>query len=265
MFLTVPDFTGRPVSTLKSGDCLTDGRRSAVRKSIGVRSVTCFLVVVGLVLAISCSVWAGAQIRTETKAVYYRPGLKVIVNGQEVKFDVESFIVEPGWIMVQLEPVVRKMGWLVKWDDAGSTFDIYTSSYVPVSTERNDLQYLKELEAAMPTLQTANTAVGIDFSVLADDPMMLYNKVMVDAFMQDLDDLWRAAEDVLKIKPTPKYETVHSYEVKSMVEIQAAVEGSRRLLTNKDITAVDDVIGHLNRANLYQKAAGEELVKVRGK
>lgn len=173
-----------------------------MRKPIGVRSATCFLVIIGLVLALSYSVWAGAQIRTEAKAVSY------------------------------------------EWDD---------------------LQYLEELRVVIPILQTTVTEVGILFSVLEDDPMLPYDKVRVEVFIQHLDVLWRGTEYALKIKPTPKYKTVQSYLVKSMVEIQATIAGLRRLLINKDSTAIENTYSHLDQALLYQKSVLEELVKANGK
>jgi hypothetical protein len=82
--------------------------------------------VVGLVLAISCGAWAGAQIRTETKTVYYRPDLKIVVDSRQTALDVEPFIVDPGWIMVPAEFISKKLGATVAWDDATSTFTITT-------------------------------------------------------------------------------------------------------------------------------------------
>jgi len=82
--------------------------------------------VVGLVLAISCSVWAGAQIRTETKTVYYRADLKIVVDGRQTTLDVKPFIIDPGWIMVPAEFISKELGAAVAWDDASSTFAITT-------------------------------------------------------------------------------------------------------------------------------------------
>jgi hypothetical protein len=82
--------------------------------------------VVGLVLAISCSVWAGAQIRTETKTVYYRADLKIVVDGRQTTLDVKPFIIDPGWIMVPAEFISKELGAAVAWDDASSTFTIAT-------------------------------------------------------------------------------------------------------------------------------------------
>jgi hypothetical protein len=86
--------------------------------------------VVGLVLAISCSVLAGAQIRTETKTVYYRPALKIIVDGHQTTLDVEPFIVDPGWIMVSAEFISKELGATVVWDDVSSTFTIGTKGSI---------------------------------------------------------------------------------------------------------------------------------------
>jgi hypothetical protein len=82
--------------------------------------------VVGFVLAISCSVWAGARIRTETKTVYYRADLKIVVDGRQTTLDVEPFIIDPGWIMVPAEFISKELGAAVAWDDASSTFTITT-------------------------------------------------------------------------------------------------------------------------------------------
>jgi hypothetical protein len=91
----------------------------------GIKTLLGVLVVV-LLISVSCNVRAATQPRAETKTVYYRQGLKVLVNGEEVKFEANPFIVDPGWIMVQLEPVVRKMGGIAKWDDNASTLSITT-------------------------------------------------------------------------------------------------------------------------------------------
>lgn len=91
--------------------------------------------VVGLVLAISCSVWAGAQIRTETKTVYYRADLKIIVDGRQTTLDVTPFIIDPGWIMVPAEFISKQLGATVAWDDADSAFTITTKgNAAPTST-----------------------------------------------------------------------------------------------------------------------------------
>jgi hypothetical protein len=91
--------------------------------------------VVGLVLAISCSVWAGAQTRTETKTVYYRPDLKIIVDGHQTTLDVTPFIIDPGWIMIPVEFVSKELGAVVAWDDASSTFTITTKEAIAATSK----------------------------------------------------------------------------------------------------------------------------------
>jgi hypothetical protein len=103
-----------------------------------------------LVLAISCSVWAGAQIRTETKTVYYRADLKIVVDGRQTTLDVEPFIVDPGWIMVPAEFISKELGAAVAWDDASSTFTITTKG-TAASTAT----------ATNGTVTLSNTASGI--------------------------------------------------------------------------------------------------------
>lgn len=84
----------------------------------------------GVILTAIVFLTVGAvAVRYETKAVAYREGLKVTVNGEEVAFDETPMIVDPGWIMCQLEPVVKKMGGLVKWDDETSTLKITSMEY----------------------------------------------------------------------------------------------------------------------------------------
>jgi hypothetical protein len=83
-------------------------------------------VAVGLVLAISCTAWAGGQARAETKTVYYRPDLKIIVDGRQATLDVTPFIIDPGWIMVPAEFISKELGASVAWDDASSAFTITT-------------------------------------------------------------------------------------------------------------------------------------------
>jgi hypothetical protein len=69
------------------------------------------------------------QARAETKTIYYRADLKIIVDGRETTLDVTPFIIDPDWIMVPAEFISKELGASVAWDDASSAFTITTDRW----------------------------------------------------------------------------------------------------------------------------------------
>ncbi len=189
-----------------------------------------------------------AVIRWEQKAVAYREGLKVVVNGEEIKFDAQPMIVEPGWIMCQLEPVVKKMGWLVSWDDPNSTLKIVSMDYSIASVLNPDSVYTSAFLKHSESWEASSNLVADLITQFQKNPN---NQQIKDQLLNALGDLWHYSEVMLGIKPTPKFEAAHKYLVMAMEETKAAVEDCRLWVKTLDSEAGKNGIGHLDRKELY--------------
>ena len=85
------------------------------------------VLIIALLLTASGSAWAGALAWAESKTVYYRSNLTVVIDGRVTTPEVTPFIVEPGWLMVPAEFIATELGAYVDWDDANSVLTITSS------------------------------------------------------------------------------------------------------------------------------------------
>jgi hypothetical protein len=187
---------------------------------------------------LTCS---AAIVKWETKTVAYREGLKVAVNGEEVMFDEVPMIVNPGWIMCQLEPVVKKMGWIIQWDDPNSSFNIMSSDYIFYGENADALNYLKEVRAAL--------AIWEEVSLKAANSLDEYsrNKSLKDKCLDALEEYWHSSETLSIITPPEELSSIHKYLESAMTEAKNGVEDSRMYVKTGDPIAGRDGAAHFDR------------------
>ncbi len=97
-------------------------------------SIIVGLCVLLLAMGYAAGSWAESRIRSEALQVFYRSDLSVLVDGKATDLDIAPFIVSPGWIVAPIESLARELGHRCEWDDATSTFEIF-STYPPPEPE----------------------------------------------------------------------------------------------------------------------------------
>lgn len=194
---------------------------------------------------------SAVMVRYATVDVAYREGLKVAVNGEEVAFDETPMVVNPGWIMCQLEPVVKKMGWNVSWDDSNSTLKI-TKPYTVT------FDYLDEVQIDLALWESASNKVGDLVEEYDRSPTVGLKDRLIDA----MTDLWYYSEVLMSNKPTPEFNVAHSYLVLAMQETIASIEDTSRWLGSNNPQDAKNGLAHLNNKKMYLEMYLKELKSV---
>ena len=197
-------------------------------------------VVLTSIVFLTCS---AVVVRWENKAVAYREGLKVTVNGQEVVFDETPMIVNPGWIMCQLEPVVKQMGWSVTWDDPNSTLKITR----PYTATDPSLGYLDRIQVDFALWESTSNRVSNLVTQYDMNPTVQLREQLLDA----MTDLWYYSDEVLANKPSPEFETAHRYLVLAMQETIESVKDVSRWLGSANPQDAKNGVTHLDNKELY--------------
>ena len=124
------------------------------------RRILTIALVIALLLTISCTALAQGRSRAEPKTVYYRTGLKVVVDGRVTTPEATPFIIKPGWVMVPAEFIAKELGASVSWDDANSTLAITSKGSGASVVQAQDQGGSQPTQGASPSTQGASPSTG---------------------------------------------------------------------------------------------------------